>query len=183
MIRWQRPNASEISNRILCIDMQLSRGNGLLEVLFLFDEVSIISSFVGGLRPRSMIASSSLSIAPPLTCHIMSLRGRMHICTNNPFDKETAIVLWIKIRNYVNVQVGTCTAYFSATYLPTFEFVLLIESFCWKAHGLRTYWRLPCLVRSVSGGTCTSTGWRFRSCTLVWLTEFWDVPPSCWGSR
>ena len=28
----------------------------------------------------------------------------------------------------------------------------------------------------------TSTVWRFRSSTLVCLTEFWDVPPSCWGS-
>ena len=165
MIRWQRPNASEISNRILCIDMQLSRGNGLLEVLFLFDEVSIISSFVGGLHPRSMIASSSLSIAPPLICHIMSLRGRMHICTYNPADKETAIVLWIKIRNYVNVQVGTCTAYSSA---KASYYSLSIESNCWKVHVLLTYWRLPCPVRSESGGTCTTQSYIIWAlCTFI----------------
>ena len=42
----------------------------------------------------------------------MSLREMnqmMLICTYNPADKETAIVLLIKIRNYVNVLVGTCT--------------------------------------------------------------------------
>ena len=68
---------------------------GFLAVLFLCHWG--LGGYVNWGRCWSAYVASSLSIAPPLRWHCQ-------VCTFVPADKETAIVLWIKIWNYMNVH-------------------------------------------------------------------------------